>query len=325
MNKKFALDPDREYEEKEVNPDRRSLNELLSIYPFLGESYIHFSFVLPTCLYLDGSVDFCINLDGEEYPIVLTVTQVVSNYDTRFGFSSNVEVVSDTSAGFRYSKINVRLKDENKNIPEENLIKVYEDKVLKTTNHFIDAFRFLSKRPAIQNIDKISNMKDFEVKRVQKDSGTKAMLSISFGRGGAMTIFKPLNSVDFHIRLQEFIAKPESFDLERILIMDAHRQKHFGDDVYALISAITALELFVGKKKEYSLFNKVINRLFPYRSLERKSKNLYHELKIEDPNLLSLIIGAIRDRHKVVHSGKRAIKDVGKYISAIETFINKQT
>src|SRR3989339_1933231 len=172
---------------------------------------IEISFRLPTCLYLQNEYLFSI-----EPNITIRVKEIREDADSRFGTVKNMEVCSDTAAAFRFTELTVIIPDFNSNIPDDNLLDVYNQKIIEVTNKFIDTFRFFTGRHAIANIQDLKNARRLSVRRVPGDIISQVIFS--FGQGASMRTLVKLHTPEQHVELQELLN--DSLPLEQLFIMD---------------------------------------------------------------------------------------------------------
>ena len=270
---------------------------------------IKISFSLPTCLYLQD--DFIFNIDQD---IKIIHEETREEYDSRFGRGINVEVKSDTNAAFRFSKLTIEIPDYDPNIPGSRLVEVYNLKIIEAVNKFIDAYRFLSNRPAIANIQDLKNMRELSVGLIpQQIFETR----ISFGGGLTNS---PILSKTEHNKLQKLLTG--GVPLEEIFFMEAERHYALGHFLQSLVSAVIAIEI---------ILNSCINIKIPiiFRIFYKKKKLIYKIEKVLSDKIdfqkMSLLIGAIKDRNRIVHNGKREINNetIRKYLDVIKESIEK--
>lgn len=285
----------------------------------MNNNFIEISFELSVCLHLDKEVVFLLKINGQDVEIK---TNDVIYQNTRFGWAQNTEIYSDTDSGFRYTQIVITFKDTNPEIPLENLSSAYRDVILESVNKFLDVYRFVTGRVAISNISSTSDLFGLSCFRKNaKGSGTW-MVTINFGGVGitgkqvAMGQFKTDLDTKENEKIQNLLST-EGIPLEDLFIMDAKRHLQIGHKIQALISAVIATEIVVRSKNNW-----FIRFLYKGRLLEF---NLIKELKSKlSKESLSIIIGGIKERNRVIHDGKRKLTiDISKYIKETENAIIK--
>ncbi|MBI2669740.1 MAG: hypothetical protein HYX20_01145 [Candidatus Yanofskybacteria bacterium] len=285
----------------------------------MEDSNIEISFELSVCLHLDKEAVFLLKINERDVEIK---TNDVIYENTRFGRAQNTEIYSDTDSGFRYTKITISFKDTNPKIPLDNLILAYKDLILESVNKFIDAYRFITGRVAISNIASISDLFGLSCFRRNAKGGGTGMITINFGGVGiagkqvAMGQFKTDLDIKDNEKMQNLL-KTGGIPLEDLFIMDAKRHLQIGHKIQALISAVIATEIVVRSKNNW-----FVRFLYKGKLLEF---NLIKELKYKLPKeSLSIIIGGIKERNRVIHDGKRDLTiDISKYIKETEKAINK--
>ena len=285
----------------------------------MKDQVIEISFELSVCLHLNKSVVFSININGQDIEIR---TDDVLYENTRFGRAINTEIYSDTDSGFRYTRIKISFKDTNPKIPLDNLSSAYRDLILESVNKFIDAYRFVTGRVAISNISSTSDLFGLSCFRRNAKGGGTVMVTINLGGVGiagkqvAMGQFKTDLDIRDNENIQDLL-KTGGIPLEDLFIMDAKRHLQIGHKIQALISAVIATEIVVRSKNNW-----FVRFLYKGRLLEF---NLKKELKSKLPKeSLSIIIGGIKERNRVIHDGKRNLTiDISKYINETENAIIK--
>lgn len=294
-------------------------------YPFLSAGYLNFSFILPTCFYLDKDYDFLVYLSNWENPFVVNTEEVIEGYDSRYGTSHNVEVVSDVAGAFRLTRLNIFFQDKEPYISLEKIRSLYERDVIKVANHFIDAYRYLTGRYAISNVFNLSSVRDLLIKRGDKNGKEKFLISLEFGKGAVLTPFSLLRSREEHINLQELTIKDSPIPLEDLFLMDAKRHASTGHDLQAIISGVTALELAVSSVETHidlKIWERLLVFFLRYSNLQTRIKKILTQNVNAPKGLLGNVIFAIRERNRVVHGRKRTLKgDIEKHLQYIETAI----
>jgi len=285
----------------------------------MKDSFVEISFELSVCLHLDKEAVFLLKLNDRDVEIK---TNDVIYENTRFGRAQNTEIYSDTDSGFRYTQITISFKDTNPNIPLDNLSSAYRDLILESANKFIDVYRFVTGRVAITNIASISDLFGLSCFRRNNKGGGTGMVTINFGGVGiagkqvAMGQFRPDLNINDNEKIQNLL-KTEGIPLEDLFMMDAKRHLQIGHKIQALISAVIATDIVIKYKNNW-----FVRFLYKGRLLEF---NLKIELKDKIPKeSLSIIIGGIRERNRVIHGGKRSLTiDISKYIEETGNAINK--
>jgi len=286
----------------------------------MDNNFIEISFELSVCLHLDKEVVFLLKINGQDVEIK---TKDVIYQNTRFGRAQNMEIYSDTDSGFRYTQIVITFKDTKPKIPLDNLSSAYRDLILESVNKFLDVYRFVTGRVAISNISSTSDLFGLSCFRKNAKGGGTVMVTMNFGGVGiagkqvAMGPFKPDLDPKENEKIQNLL-KTEGIPLEDLFIMDAKRHLQMGHKIQALISTAIATEIVVIRSKN----NWLIRFLYKGRLLEF---NLTKELKSKLPEeSLSVIIGGIKERNRVIHGGKRKLTiDISKYIKETENAITK--
>lgn len=261
-------------------------------------------------------------VDAYEFPfdkrrIVIKTEDLTEREDSRFGTSVGVEIASDIDAAFRFTKLNVLIRDENSSIPTDALRDVYESDVIRATNRFIDSYRFVTGRHAIANLHNLSSVRQLSITRFD-DEGQVGNFVINFGAAGAvLRVHQPPLSEETHSQISaKFV---NGVPLEDQLMMDAARYATIGHSIQALISAITALDVVVREypKSRPRWFMRLWHRNSVLEQLVKTSLS-----NVSDNLDISVVVGAIRERHKVVHAGRRNLKgDIMKYIKNIEAAV----
>ena len=285
----------------------------------MEDSNIEITFELSVCFHLDKEAVFLLKINGRDVEIK---TNDVIYENTRFGRAQNTEIYSDTDSGFRYTQIIISFKDTNPKIPLDNLSLAYKDLILESVNKFIDVYRFVTGRVAISNIASISDLFGLSCFRRNAKGNGAGMITINFGGVGiagkqvAMGQFKTDLDIKDNEKIQNLL-KTEGIPLEDLFIMDAKRHLQIGHKIQALISAVIATEIVVRSKNNW-----FVRFLYKGKLLEFK---LIKELKYKLPKeSLSIIIGGIKERNRVIHDGKRDLTiDISKYIEETEKAINK--
>jgi hypothetical protein len=269
---------------------------------------IEISFRLPTCLYLQNEHVFSI-----EPNIAIRVKEIREESDTRFGTVKNMEVCSDTDAAFRFSELTVIIPDLNPKIPDENLLDVYNQKIIEVANKFIDTFRFFTGRHAIANIQDLRNARRLSIRRVPGD--TIGEYIFSFGQGSSMRTLVTLHTPEQHKKIQELLNN--NLPLEQLFIMDAIRHYTLGHYLQSLVSAIIALEITVNSYPDIKI-PWILKIFFKQKNLEYKIGKL-----LNNKTEVSLIVGAIRKRNGIIHGGDRNIGEeiLQKYLVSIKNGI----
>ncbi len=280
----------------------------------MSESTIKICFRLPICLHLEDNYDF-IFFDKNGDKIIITTNDIRENMDSRHGSGQNIEIYSDTDAAFRFTKIIVTLIDKNKNIPEDRIGQVYKKEILGAINIFIDSYRQITHRDAIANVQDLTSLRNLSVYRENIETGqSRGLVTLSFGSGG-LSPLRPLRTQEEHSKIQDILnfGGPK---LEDLFIMEAQRQSVIGHSLEALINAVIALEISIrsGPSLKLNIFEKII---FFRKKLILQVKRRLESLNFEETDL---VIGAIKDRHKIIHTGDRNIDSllVEKYIKAIK-------
>jgi hypothetical protein len=244
--------------------------------------------------------------------------------DTMHGGGSGVgiELYSDIAAGFRFTKVSLEFKNPAPLLDLSRTTELYEPNVLAAVNAFLNAYRYITGRHKIRNIVDINSLREYVVSKIDQGREKLHLVSGLPGyKGDTLSPFRPLRTDEEHVSIQNTINKGPN--LEDIFIMDARRQFGFGHFVEALILSVVALEISVVYPVEKKKFiERMLKWFFPYRQLE---KYLITRLKSRSyvKSDLELTIGAIRERNKIVHSGKRKITEsqTKKYIDSIFNII----
>ena len=277
---------------------------------------IEVSFLLPTCLHLHRDVEFTLREENES---VATIRQeeLFENEDSRYGRSSGVEVVNDIQGAFRFTRIILEIEDLEPDLPEENIAKAHEQRILSIANTFIDAYRFATGREKIRNIPSLESVHHLRIMRVGESGERAGVLSISFG-GGSLTTFLPPRSDEDNLHIQSLLN--QGVLLEDQLMMNARRQNHLGHPEVALVMAVTALEVTLPTGSEAPFWK----RLLPCgSSTQRKAEKQLRAANVS-PEIIAQIVGGIRDRNRIAHVGVRlGYKKVKKYLYNIQEGIDK--
>jgi len=302
----------------------KSFSYLQTRYQFLSQGCLVFSFTLPICLHLDSNTDFLVNLHGWSSPFVINTEEYIEEYDPRYGNARNAEVNSDISSAFRFTRMNVIFQDINRGIPLDKTLELYQKDTLKAVNHFLNAYRYLTKRNAINNIFSLYATRSLKIYRVDQKGKEEFEIIINFGTDGALSPFLPLRSIEEHKKLHELISQDSLIPLEELFLMDAKRYAIIGYELQSLITGVIALEASIGKKgkKKASLQSWVLNLFLRYDSLQSEVERLLNNNPNTPKSLIGDVIFAIRERNRVIHNGKTFIDgDIRKHLESIESAI----
>ena len=135
-----------------------------------------------------------------------------------------------------------------------------------------------------------------------------------------MTKLLPLRSSEEHEKLRRLI-ESDPLPLDVLFMMDAWRDARIGHELQALTGAITALEIALPKSPPglWERFRALIKGKKPLQVVVR---DMLRSRKAEQKTI-DLVIGAIRDRNRIVHEGMREITtDIQKYLTEIDRAIS---
>lgn len=294
-------------------------------YQFLSSGYLVFSFILPICLHLENNFDFLVNLRGWPHPFIINTEECIEEYDPRYGNSKNAEVNSDIASAYRFTRLNIVFLDKNPTIPLEKIKELYENDVLKAVNHFLNAYRHITERHAINNIFSLSSVRSLIIYRGDKEGKEQFQIVIQFGVDGLLSTFLPFRSSEEHTRLKELALKDQPIPLDELLLMDAKRYSAIGYELQSLITAVTALEISIGNRKAKRSIRRMqyfLDFFLKNRRLQNKVKSLLNENLNTPKGLVGEVIFAIRERNRVVHDGKNFVKgDIKKHLESIRLAI----
>lgn len=280
-------------------------------------SFIEFEFRLRICLHLHPTVEFSIGDTG----ILIKTNEVFEEKDSKFGSGQGIEILSDTEGGFRFTSLTVLVPDNDPSIPTDNLKDAYENDVVSAVNRFIDTYRYLTGRHGIANVHSLNDFHQVGVYRQRSGAEEPTrFISVSFGPDGAISTLRPFRTAQEHAHLEKYLAETD-IPLEDLFLMDARRYAASGHTIQALINAVIAVEIVarqIPRQKQNWFF-----RLFRKKeSLQYTVRKRLSELKM-NATKINNVVGAIRQRNKIVHGGKRVLRgNINNYLHAIEESIS---
>jgi hypothetical protein len=276
---------------------------------------IEFSFQLRICLHLQSERSFQIG-DG----LVIQTSEVIRREHPELGTSQNMEVLSDIDSGFRFTRLTILVPDRDENIPADRLQSVYEKEVLTAVNYFIDSYRHVTGRFGIANIPSLYGYPGLNVQR----QGGSGVFVISFGsQGEGISQFRGARSPEEHGAIEQLLNE-NSLRLEQLFMMDARRYSVNGHETQALINAVIALDIAIrnnGEKPRSKLTRFWLKIFYQHKALVRLVTKVLSE-KNMDEGKIGDIVGAIRERNKIIHDGRRRISgSLERYLDTISEAI----
>lgn len=285
---------------------------------FLGKEPIAISFVLRICLHLKENEPFVVRLSDKERQFVIP-EDVFEKEDQRFGSSQNVEVVSDTESALRFTRLTILFADENKDIPLERIKAVYGNSILEALNKFIDIYRFVTQRYAIQSIYDLDDVQELTINR-----GSMFETQINFGgRNASLLPFKRPREEHEHERIRGLAIKDEPFPLERLFLMDARRHAIIGHNLQSLINCVIALEIVLNKEwSQFYFWDRIFNYFWVGRYTRIKAKRVIRKKKAPK-QLIENVLASLKERNNIIHRGRRVLKEeINDHLATIEEAIN---
>jgi hypothetical protein len=226
------------------------------------------------------------------------------------------------SSAFRFTRINTIFQDKDSKVPLEKTLGLYQKDALRAVNHFLNAYRYLTGRSAINNVSSLSATRSLKIYRVDQKGNEQFEIIINFGADGALSPFLPLRPAEEHKKLQELISKDSLIPLEELFLMDAKRYAAMGYELQAIITGVIALEVSIGKKpnEKPTLLNWILGLFSRHDGLQNEVKRLLNNNPSAPKSLIGDVIFAIRERNRVVHDGKTFVAgDIKKHLESIES------
>ena len=132
-----------------------SIKNFITKSPF-KKGYLRISFRLDVCLHLDQGNLFEIK-KGNRIIGAIYCEDITEEFDPKVGTGKNVELESDLTGAFKFTKLNLILSGKGVKYGE-SLSPKSETDALYALNKFIDSYKFVTKRFGIENIFTLIDM-----------------------------------------------------------------------------------------------------------------------------------------------------------------------
>jgi hypothetical protein len=291
----------------------------------IGSRYAEISFELDCCLHLPEDQIFTVNetnnRSNSPAKSALKFSDVRKNDDHRYGSSNGWEIMTDSNAAFRFSKLHLYFPvalDDNR----ENILDNYENKAMSIINYFLDIYRYVTKRYAIKRIVTLRDKPNLIVAVHGEDDKVNGMNYFGFGGlfggyDGVLTNTLPDRSLEEISEIMRILGKGTQVHSAQLLLMNASRLIKEGYNYLALTNMVSGLEATVYDLYQNKLSN--VTRPTDIENFFKKGGHLYKKiewsilsgachlkLKFSNNDLVK-INKLIDDRNAYIHENKESL------------------
>lgn len=312
-----------------------------SLKSVLGTRYAEVSFELDCCLHLPED-RFFFHLPNRNNSLMVSAlrfSDVKKKQDHRHGSATGFEVITDSNAAFRFSRIHVYFPVDAKD-QRENILNIYAKEVISMTNYFLDVYRYVTKRYAIQRIVILTDKPYLETNIHDENDNSNVSPVTYFGFGGllkgedgSLTNFLPDRSGKEVDEIFLMVKDGKLVHSAQLLLMNSSRLIREGYSYLALANMSSALEAVV-----YDLYNNYLSKLTVpsdiqksftkgghlFKKIKWSINELNNKVKIQfNQNEIAKLEKLIKDRNDYIHENKENLSySILEYQEIVEKYLD---